>query len=208
MILQTVINSEITIFYLYSTYSTFGGLEYSSFWIIILLKGGVIMDTQKIGRFIAEARKNKKMTQAEFGEYLNVTDKSVSKWECGKCMPDSSLFEGISKVLEVSVNELLKGEYIEQENEEVENNKNTILLLNEIQKLKRNESLVGGLCALLISFITVIYSAIYKPGIKAYEQFFAGFIKAISAGCLVIGILLIFNAWVKYSIRNSNKDKR
>ncbi|WP_346937398.1 helix-turn-helix transcriptional regulator [Clostridium sp.] len=166
------------------------------------------MDTQKIGRFIAEARKNKKMTQAEFGEYLNVTDKSVSKWECGKCMPDSSLFEGISKVLEVSVNELLKGEYIEQENEEVENNKNTILLLNEIQKLKRNESLVGGLCALLISFITVIYSAIYKPGIKAYEQFFAGFIKAISAGCLVIGILLIFNAWVKYSIRNSNKDKR
>ncbi len=123
-------------------------------------------------------------------------------------MPDSSLFEEISKVLEVSVNELLKGEYIEQENEKVENNKNTILLLNEIQKLKRNESLVGGLCSLLISFITVIYSAIYKPGIKTYEQFFAGFIKAISAGCLVIGILPIFNAWVKYSIRNSNKDKR
>gem|GEM_PF-5851007 len=117
-------------------------------------------------------------------------------------------FEGISKVLEVSVNELLKGEYIEQENEEVENNKNIILLLNEIQKLKRNKSLVGGLCALLISYITVIYSAIYKPGIKAYEQFFAAFIKAISAGCLVTGILLIFNAWVKYSIRNSNKDKR
>ncbi|MDZ4965219.1 helix-turn-helix domain-containing protein, partial [Clostridium perfringens] len=59
------------------------------------------MDTQKIGRFIAEARKNKKMTQAEFGEYLNVTDKAVSKWECGKCMPDSSLFEEIGKVLEV-----------------------------------------------------------------------------------------------------------
>ncbi len=123
-------------------------------------------------------------------------------------MPDSSLFEEISKVLEVSVNELLKGEYIEQENEKVENNKNTILLLSEIQKIKRNESLVGGLCSLLISFITVIYSAIYKPGIKAYEQFFAAFIKAISAGCLVIGILFIFNAWVKYSIRNLNKDNR
>ncbi|WP_322382518.1 hypothetical protein, partial [Clostridium perfringens] len=60
--------------------------------------------------------------------------------------------------------------------------------------------------ALLISFITIFYSAIYKPGIKAYEQFFSGFIKAISAGCLVIGILLIFNAWVKYSIKNSNKN--
>ncbi len=164
------------------------------------------MDTQKIGRFIAEARKKKKMTQTELGEYLNVTDKAVSKWECGKCLPDSSLFEEISKVLEISMNELLKGEYIEQENEEIANNKNIISLLNEIQKLKRNESLVGALCAILISFITAIYSVIWKPGAKAYEQFFSGFIEAVSGSCLVIGIILIFYTWVKYSMKDSNKN--
>lgn len=162
------------------------------------------MDTQKIGRFIALARKNKQMTQAELGECVNVSDKAVSKWECGKCLPDSSLFEEISKALGVSMIELLKGEYIEKDNEKVENNKNIILLIDEIQKLKRNESLVGALCALLISFITLVYSVIYEPGVKAYEQFFSGCIKGISAGCLILGIFLIFNVWVKYSIKNSN----
>ncbi len=162
------------------------------------------MDTVKIGRFIAQARKNKKMTQTEFGEYLGVTDKAVSKWECGKCLPDSSLFEEISKVLEVSMNELLKGEYITEENVEIVNNKTIISLLDEIKKLKRNESLVGAVCAIVISFITAIYSVIWKPGGKAYEQFFSGFIQAISGGCLVIGIILMFYTWVKYSEKNSN----
>ena len=164
------------------------------------------MDTQKIGRFIADARKKKKLTQTELGEYLNVTDKAVSKWECGKCLPDSSLFEEISEVLEVSMIELLKGEYIEQENTEIANNKTIISLLDEIEKLKRNESLVGALCALLISFITAIYSAIWKPGGKAYEQFFSGFIEAVSGSCLVIGIFLIFYTWVKYAEKNSNNN--
>ncbi len=162
------------------------------------------MDTKKIGIFIADARKKKKLTQAELGEHLNVTDKAVSKWECGKCLPDSSLFEDISKVLDVSMSELLKGEYIEEENVEVESNKTINSLLSEIKKLKRNESLIGALCAILISFITAIYSLIWQPGEKAYEQFFSGFIEAISAGCLIIGIILIFYTWVKYSQKNSN----
>ena len=146
--------------------------------------------------------KRKKLTQAELGEHLNVTDKAVSKWECGKCLPDSSLFEDISKVLDVSMSELLKGEYIEEENVEVESNKTINSLLSEIKKLKRNESLIGALCAILISFITAIYSLIWQPGEKAYEQFFSGFIEAISAGCLIIGIVLIFYTWVKYSQKN------
>lgn len=160
------------------------------------------MDTKKIGIFISDARKKKKLTQAELGEHLNVTDKAVSKWECGKCLPDSSLFEDISKVLDVSMSELLKGEYIEEENVEVESNKTINSLLSEIKKLKRNESLIGALCAILISFITAIYSLIWQPGEKAYEQFFSGFIEAISAGCLIIGIVLIFYTWVKYSQKN------
>lgn len=99
--------------------------------------------------------------------------------------------------------ELLKGEYIEQENAEVESNKTINSLLNEIKKLKRNESLVGALCAILISFVTAIYSVIWEPGEKAYQQFFSGFIEAISGSCLIIGIILIFYTWVKYSEKNS-----
>lgn len=165
------------------------------------------MDAQKIGQFIAKARKDKNLTQAELGEYLKVTGKAVSKWECGKSLPDSSLFEELSNILEISLNELLKGEYIEEENPEVSNSKTILSLLDEIQKLKRNESLMGALCALLISFITAIYSAIWTPGEKAYEQFFSGFIEAVSGGCLVIGIILIFYTWVRYAEKNSNNKK-
>lgn len=93
------------------------------------------MDIKKIGGFIAENRKKKNMTQSKFGEYLNVSDKAVSKWECGKSLPDSSLFEKISEVLEISMSELLKGEYIKDENIDKENNKNIISLLSEIEKL-------------------------------------------------------------------------
>ena len=162
------------------------------------------MDTKKIGQFIAKSRKNKNMTQAQFGEILGVTDKAVSKWECGKCLPDSSLFPKISTVLEVSMSDLLNGNHIEKEDKEIEN-KTIVSLLSEIEKLKKNEILVSALCALLISFITAIYSLIFNAGDAAYEQFFNGAIRAISAGCLLLGLFLIFKAWVNYSINNSNK---
>lgn len=162
------------------------------------------MDAKITGKFIADARKRKKMTQAELGDSLHVTDKAVSKWECGKCLPDSSLLEEISKVLEVSIYELLKGEYIEQEAAEAENTKIVSTLFQEVQKLKKNTTLAGALCAILISFITAIYSLLWPSGERAYEQFFAGFVKGVSAASLIVGIFLIFYAWVKFAERNTD----
>ncbi len=75
------------------------------------------MNQDKIGKFIATLRKEQKLTQEELAEKLGVTDKSVSRWENGKNMPDVSLFESLCKELNISVNELLKGE-------KIENNKN------------------------------------------------------------------------------------
>lgn len=74
------------------------------------------MDTKKIGRFIAENRKAKGMTQKELAEKLNVSDKTVSRWENGNYMPDLSMLKPLSEVLGISLNELLSGEYITQEN--------------------------------------------------------------------------------------------
>jgi len=74
------------------------------------------MDTKKIGRFIAENRKAKGMTQKELAEKLGVSDKTVSRWENGNYMPDLSMLKPLSEVLGISLNELLSGEYISQEN--------------------------------------------------------------------------------------------
>lgn len=79
-------------------------------------KGHEIMDTKKIGKFIAENRKAKGLKQKELAEKLGVSDKTVSRWENGNYMPDLSILKPLSEVLGISLNELLSGEYIMQEN--------------------------------------------------------------------------------------------
>ena len=71
------------------------------------------MDQIKVGRFIADCRKKKSLTQMQLAEMLNITDRAVSKWENGKAMPDSSIMLELCDILEISVNELLSGEMIE-----------------------------------------------------------------------------------------------
>ena len=68
------------------------------------------MNCDKIGKFIATSRKKKGLTQIELADKLNITDRAVSKWERGKGCPDISLLEDLSKILDVSIIELLKGE--------------------------------------------------------------------------------------------------
>ena len=71
------------------------------------------MDMIKIGKFISECRKQKNLTQLELAEKLNVTDRAISKWECGRSMPDSSIMLELCKILGISVNELLTGERLD-----------------------------------------------------------------------------------------------
>ena len=73
------------------------------------------MDIEKIGKFIAECRKKKGMTQEQLAEHLNVTNKTVSRWENGNYMPDISLLKPISEELGVTLNYLLSGEVVDQE---------------------------------------------------------------------------------------------
>ena len=73
------------------------------------------MDQQKIGAFISECRKEKGLTQAQLAEKLGVTDKSVSRWENGRTMPDMSLYEDICDVLGIQVSELLYGRRLEDQ---------------------------------------------------------------------------------------------
>jgi len=82
------------------------------------------MDQIKIGKFIAECRKNVNLTQMQLAEKLNITDRAISKWETGKSMPDSSIMLELCDVLRITVNDLLSGEIITMDNynKELENN--------------------------------------------------------------------------------------
>lgn len=74
------------------------------------------MDQVKIGKLIAECRKEKKLTQNELANLLGVSDKSVSKWENGKCLPDVSLYKQLCEILGITLNEFFIGEKIEEKN--------------------------------------------------------------------------------------------
>ncbi|MDE7275858.1 MAG: helix-turn-helix domain-containing protein, partial [Lachnospiraceae bacterium] len=86
------------------------------------------MNQIEIGKFIAKCRKEKKLTQAQLAEKLNITDRAVSKWETGKSMPDSSIMLELCEILGITVNELLSGEEIDMESYEQKVEENLIAL--------------------------------------------------------------------------------
>ncbi|MBR3588350.1 MAG: helix-turn-helix domain-containing protein [Clostridia bacterium] len=92
------------------------------------------MDQVKIGRFIAECRKNVRLTQKQLAEKLNITDRAVSKWETGKALPDSSIMLELCRILGITVNDLLSGEVISMENSNQVNEQLLIEMSKEIER--------------------------------------------------------------------------
>lgn len=82
-----------------------------------------MIDIQKTGKFIAQCRHEKNLTQKELGDRLNVTDRAVSKWENGKSFPDVNLIEELCRELDIEVSELLAGKKIEPEHYKEETEK-------------------------------------------------------------------------------------
>ena len=73
------------------------------------------MNQEKIGKFIATCRKKQNLTQEQLAEKLGITYKAVSKWECGKGLPDASIMMELCKILKITVNDLLSGEKVDKE---------------------------------------------------------------------------------------------
>ena len=116
------------------------------------------MDQLKIGKFIAECRKQKSLTQMQLAERLAITDKAVSKWERGIAMPDSSIMLELCDILGISVNELLSGEMISMENN---GQKNEQLLLDMAKELeKKNKTIWTSMWAIMIVSMTALFAGL------------------------------------------------
>ena len=113
------------------------------------------MDQIKIGKFIAECRKNVNLTQMQLSEKLGITDKAISKWERGISMPDTSVMLELCDILGISVNELLCGEKINMENND---QKNEQLLLDMAKELEnKNKTIWNSMWVIMtVSIIGLI----------------------------------------------------
>ena len=121
------------------------------------------MDLSKTGKFIAERRKLKGLTQVKLAQILNVSEKTVSKWECGNGFPDTSLILPLCNALNISANELLSGKVLSNEEYKENAEQNLITLKSTQEKSTKHllalELVIGYMST--ISFFIMIFTASY-----------------------------------------------
>ena len=139
------------------------------------------MDQIKSGKFIAECRKDKGLTQAQLSEKLCITDRAISKWERGKSMPDSSVMLELCDILGITVNELLCGEKIDMENK---NKKEEQLLLDLAKEIeKKNKTIWSAMWAIMIVCIIGLLGGLFLINLLIPEG--PWMLVAILASCIL-----------------------
>lgn len=145
------------------------------------------MDQIKTGKFIAGERKLKGCTQKQLAEALGISDKTVSKWECGNGFPDVSLLLPLCGELGVTVNELLAGERVAEENYKQKAEENMVDLVREAQESKRKIVLAALVAALaLLGSIPLFFVASYLD----MAAWLRGLLIGIGALVLFLGVII------------------
>lgn len=149
------------------------------------------MDQEKIGKFIADCRKEAGLTQAALAERLGITDRAVSKWETGRSMPDASLMLELCSLLGVTVNELLTGERVSMENYQIKAEENLLELQRQEElnnkKLLALEVVIGILTT--VSFLVMVFAACF-----AVEQ-------AVWRVVLILAAAVVFVVGIAYALK-------
>ena len=153
------------------------------------------MDQTKIGRFIAQMRKEKELTQRQLADELLISDKTVSKWETGKGLPEVSLMIPLCETLNITVNELLSGERIPEESykEKAEEIMVDLVREREESKKKITLSVIASVIAILGGCAPIMAAGWFEMDIWVRVMFIAiGVI--VMAGGIAIAAALEMNA--------------
>ena len=133
------------------------------------------MDQTKIGKFIAEKRKEKGLTQAALAEKLGVTDRAVSKWETGKSLPDASIMLELCAMLGITVNDLLSGEVVSMKDYNEEMEKNLLEMVKQKEEADRRllkyEVVIGILSTLFLIAMVAVAAVLMTMGAPVWVFF-------------------------------------
>ena len=144
------------------------------------------MSNKTFGEMISSLRKEKNMTQAQLAEKLGVSNKAVSKWETGKCMPDYSVVEALCGELEITVAELMDGENAADGSIRAYDDAQIVELLRRTQELERQKNIIYGV--LLIVMGIALQAVSHTIGGTDVKDFVSGVILGISIAVMLIGI--------------------
>lgn len=145
------------------------------------------MDQIKIGKFISSKRKEKNITQIELAEKLNITDRAISKWENGVCLPDANNIPLLCKILDISINDLFSGEVVDMKDNEKKLEENLI----EMTRIKEQRDKELLLMEIFIGIIVSInmFACILVASFVSMENLLKVIIICIGIIPFSIGIL-------------------
>lgn len=146
------------------------------------------MDQIAIGRFITKKRKEKNLTQEQLAEKIGVSNKTISKWETGKCMPDYCIVEILCQELNITLAELMNGEE-DEKSIHTYDNQNVLELLKERQRLKNKKLLLIGVVFIIMGITKLVLSQIL--GDTGFQAGLSGILLGVSVPEILLGIFLI-----------------
>ena len=147
------------------------------------------MNQIAIGKFITQKRKAMNLTQEQLAEKLGVSNKTISKWETGKCMPDYSVVKALCTELEITIAELMDGEDAESKSVRTYDDEQIMDLLKRTQELEKQKNLLYGV--LLIVMGLALQALSYTLDGSAVKDFFSGLLLGLSIAEMLIGVFVV-----------------
>lgn len=155
------------------------------------------MNQEKIGKFITECRKTKKLTQEQLAEKLGVTSKSISRWENGNTMPDYALLKDLCNELDINVNEFLSGEKIKESDYMNKAEENFIYLKKKVDRTIQLLKIVTYVCTAIIIALYIAnmyFNWLYRaPWDDSTLKMINYITLLIDIPCLIISGMLTYN---------------
>ena len=146
------------------------------------------MNQITIGSYIAQKRRSQNLTQEQLAEKLGVSNKTISTWENGKCMPDYSIIQKLCDALHVTLPELMDGEDAVEDSVRVYDDAQILDLLRRTQKLERQKGILYGLVLIVLGIACGAMSK--STGGTDVQEFVSGLLIGISAAEILAGIWL------------------
>ena len=147
------------------------------------------MNQISIGSYIAEKRRALNLTQEQLAEKLGVSNKTISKWENGKCMPDYGIIQKLCETLHVTLAELMDGEDAAEESVLTYDDDQILDLLRRTQELERQRQVLSGAVLIVLGIASSALSA--TVGGSNVKDFMSGLLLGLSIVEMIAGLITV-----------------
>ncbi len=147
------------------------------------------MNQTNMGNYIARKRREKNLTQEQLAEQLGVSNKTISKWENGKCIPGYNVIESLCQILSITLSELMDGEDAEEGSVRVYDDGQILDLLRRTQELERQKGILYGLILIVLGISSSALSA--STGGSNVQDFISGLLTGLSIVEMLAGVAVI-----------------